>query len=116
MGTRKILREKFVKTKDLSVLVSTTGTHYSDDYVHWLEELVLKNANIEDDIAVKFSLAVQALERSDESSLYQNIQNKEEYDLLLKSSMFWVAHPELSGDWEKDGILYKVDSFVSKTH
>lgn len=30
------------------------------------------------------------------------VKNKEEYELLLKSGMFWEFHPELTGDWEKD--------------
>ena len=30
------------------------------------------------------------------------VKNKEEYDGLLKSGMFWEFHPELSGDWEQD--------------
>ena len=27
---------------------------------------------------------------------------KDEYDLLLKSGMFWEFYPDLTGDWEKD--------------
>lgn len=30
------------------------------------------------------------------------INTKEEYDKLLKSGMFWVCYPELSGNWEAD--------------
>lgn len=33
------------------------------------------------------------------------IRNKREYDLLLKSGMFWEFHPELSGEWSKDELL-----------
>ena len=45
MKTRNDLRLEFNKEKQLNVLV-TDGTgfiHYSDDYVHWHEELVMKN-------------------------------------------------------------------------
>jgi len=33
---------------------------------------------------------------------YNNIKTEREYNLLLKSGMFWVAYPELSGEWPKD--------------
>lgn len=33
---------------------------------------------------------------------YKHIRDKESYDLLLISGMFWEFYPELSGDWEKD--------------
>ena len=33
---------------------------------------------------------------------YKNIKKKKNYDILLKSGMFWEFHPELSGVWEKD--------------
>ena len=33
---------------------------------------------------------------------YKNIRTRKDYDLLLKSGMFWVAYPELSGDYQKD--------------
>ena len=45
--TRNDIRVKFNKEKDLHVL-QTEGTgyiHYTDDYVHWLEDIVLKQAN-----------------------------------------------------------------------
>ena len=45
MKTRNDFRIEFNKEKQLPVLV-TDGTgfiHYSDDYVHWLEELAIKN-------------------------------------------------------------------------
>lgn len=43
------------------------------------------------------------------------IQNKEEYDLLLKSGMFWEFHPELSGDWRKDKHLLDIEIVNTKT-
>jgi hypothetical protein len=33
---------------------------------------------------------------------YANIKLESDYNLLLKSGMFWVAYPELTGDWSKD--------------
>jgi len=33
---------------------------------------------------------------------YKNIQEKENYDKLLSSGMFWEFHPELSGNWDID--------------
>lgn len=33
---------------------------------------------------------------------YKQIKTKKNYDLLLKSGMFFEFHPELSGNWEKD--------------
>ena len=45
MKTRNDFRLEFNKEKQLPFLV-TDGTgfiHYSDDYVHWLEELAMKN-------------------------------------------------------------------------
>jgi hypothetical protein len=33
---------------------------------------------------------------------YEKIRTKEEYELLLKSGMFWEFHPELTGNWEED--------------
>lgn len=27
---------------------------------------------------------------------------KQEYDLILKSGMFWEWHPTLSGNWQED--------------
>lgn len=30
------------------------------------------------------------------------ISTKEKYDQLLKSGMFWICYPELSGNWEAD--------------
>lgn len=44
MRTRNDFRLQFNKEKQLPVLV-TDGTgyiHYSDDYVHWLEEIILQ--------------------------------------------------------------------------
>lgn len=38
---------------------------------------------------------------------YKNIQTKDNYDLLLKSGMFFEFYPELSGDWEKDKLVIK---------
>lgn len=37
--------------------------------------------------------------------MYENIQTEKDYNLLLNSGMFWVAYPELSGDWSKDKEL-----------
>lgn len=34
--------------------------------------------------------------------MYEKIKTKDDYDLLLKSGMFFELHPELSGNWEKD--------------
>ena len=34
--------------------------------------------------------------------MYEKIKTKDDYDLLLKSGIFFELHPELSGDWEKD--------------
>ena len=45
--TRNDIRVQFNKDKDLHVL-QTEGTgyiHYTDDYVHWLEDIALKQAN-----------------------------------------------------------------------
>ena len=33
--------------------------------------------------------------------MYKQIQNLENYNILLKSGMFWEFHPELTGDWIK---------------
>ncbi len=37
---------------------------------------------------------------------YKQVATKENYDRLLKSGMFWEFHPELSGDWNEDKILF----------
>ena len=37
--------------------------------------------------------------------MYNNIKTEREYNLLLKSGMFWVAYPELCGIWDKDKLL-----------
>lgn len=37
-------------------------------------------------------------------SEYKHIAKESSYDLLLKSGMFWVIHPELTGDWNKDKL------------
>ena len=34
--------------------------------------------------------------------MYKAIDAKEKYDALLKSGVFFVFHPELTGDWETD--------------
>lgn len=44
--------------------------------------------------------------------MYNKISTKEEYDILLKSGMFWEFHPELSGDWEKDKNVILAGSSV----
>lgn len=41
---------------------------------------------------------------------YNNIQTRKDYDLLLKSGMFWVAYPELTGDWSKDFKVIKTNT------
>jgi hypothetical protein len=54
-------------------------------------------------------------------SVYQNIQTKENYLLLLKSGMFFEFYPELTGDWEKDVVIInsekqnfsEVDNFIN---
>ena len=33
---------------------------------------------------------------------YKPIKAKKNYDILLKSGMFWEYFPELTGNWEKD--------------
>ena len=43
--------------------------------------------------------------------MYKQIKNKEDYDKLLNSGMFWEFHPELSGDWNKDkNLILDVDT------
>ena len=37
--------------------------------------------------------------------MYEHIKEREDYDLLLKSGMFWEFHPELTGVWEEDKKL-----------
>lgn len=37
--------------------------------------------------------------------MYDNIKTKEQYDLLLKSGMFYEFHPELTGDWNIDSVI-----------
>lgn len=37
--------------------------------------------------------------------LFYTINTKENYELGLKSGMFWVYWPELSGEWEKDSLI-----------
>jgi hypothetical protein len=32
---------------------------------------------------------------------------KAEYQLVLKSGMFWEFHPELTGDWDKDKTQWR---------
>ena len=32
---------------------------------------------------------------------------KNDYHLLIKSGMFWEFHPELTGDWTKDKMVWK---------
>lgn len=34
---------------------------------------------------------------------------EEEYQGLLKSGMFWEFYPELTGDYEKDKPIWKVE-------
>ena len=36
---------------------------------------------------------------------YQHIKNKQNYDKLLNSGMFWEFHPELTGIWNDDKII-----------
>ena len=36
---------------------------------------------------------------------YKNIKTKENYDIILKSGMFWELFPELTGNWLQDKIL-----------
>lgn len=48
--------------------------------------------------------------------MYNQIQTKENYDILLKSGMFWEFHPELSGEWEKDKeIIHHGKSYSEET-
>ena len=35
---------------------------------------------------------------------YPQIQTKENYELLLKSGMFWELHPELTGDCDYNSL------------
>lgn len=37
--------------------------------------------------------------------MYKQIQTLENYNMLLRSGMFWEFHPELTGDWDKDKII-----------
>jgi hypothetical protein len=37
--------------------------------------------------------------------MYDNIKNKDNYDKILKSGMFWEVYPELTGDWNVDKII-----------
>ena len=37
--------------------------------------------------------------------MYNNIKTEIEYNLLLKSGMFWEFYPQLSGLWYKDVII-----------
>lgn len=37
--------------------------------------------------------------------MYEKINTKENYNMLLQSGMFWEFHPELSGDWEIDKLV-----------
>ena len=47
---------------------------------------------------------------------------RQEYDLLLKSGMFWEFHPNLTGEWKKDrlewleikGIIFKTSTIAEK--
>jgi hypothetical protein len=38
---------------------------------------------------------------------------KEEYDQLLKSGMFWVFFPTLTGTWSKD-MAHFIEYYVTK--
>ena len=40
---------------------------------------------------------------------YSRIRKKEDYNLLLKSGMFWVFYPELTGDWWFDNETFFKD-------
>jgi hypothetical protein len=37
--------------------------------------------------------------------MYENIKNREDYEKLLESGMFWEFHPELVGVWEIDELV-----------
>ena len=34
--------------------------------------------------------------------MYDQIKTRENYDLLKSTGMFWICHPELTGEWSKD--------------
>lgn len=49
----------------------------------------------------------QFLEKNTEKlDNYKHIKTEENYNKLLKSGMFWEFYPELSGEWEKDKLIF----------
>ncbi len=44
------------------------------------------------------------LQEDENFNPYKNISKQEDFNLLLRSGMFWVIHPELTGDWNVDKI------------
>lgn len=76
MKTRNDFRIEFNKEKQLPVLV-TDGTgfiHYSDDYVHWLEELAIKNDS--NNSVKQFAVTFRFLNNTD-ASLHEEIVSAE---------------------------------------
>ena len=55
-----------------------------------------------------YDVAVRRASECLGNDTYKNIQEKENYDKLLSSGMFWEFHPELSGDWDidKEAVQY----------
>jgi hypothetical protein len=72
MKTRNDFRSEFNKETQLHVLV-TDGTgfiHYSDDYVHWLEDIVMKQTNTK--ITKAFKISYRFTDRTD-ASLHEEL-------------------------------------------
>jgi hypothetical protein len=80
--TRNDFRLVFNKEKQLPVLV-TDGTgfiHYSDDYVHWLEELAMKNES--NNLGKQFAVTFRFLNNTD-ASLHEEIVSAESSEEAL---------------------------------
>ena len=43
---------------------------------------------------------------------YKNISREEDYNLLLRSGMFWEFYPELTGTWQEDKLVMRLDDEV----
>ena len=65
------------------------------------EELNRKSIGIEKEKQY-YDVAVRRASEYLGNDTYKNIQEKENYDKLLSSGMFWEFHPELSGNWDID--------------
>jgi len=93
--TRNDIRIQFNKEKDLPVL-TTDGTgyiHYSDDYVHWLEEIALKQ--------------VSGADTSTDSALpIQNVMASVSDELLLRAGKY---EDEANADFDTDGVQHNLN-------